>query len=227
MKSLVPRLGFFLSFAFSIIASGLALAQQNPVHKDQVLAALNSVRTLTVNDVKVGEMVQYDHTILNAELQNFVFAQTQHEVLRRTDLGQNISFEIQTHMRDIESDGRARESWELETHNVSKNLSNALSSDLRDREYFNLSVESTTLEVPAAVKRRPNCGGLTSCSGIPATIISYEFKDDLTDGIFRVQVTASAVVPYLSTMMRICTSFKGVRSSWTQCNLVQDFNFGM
>jgi len=118
---------------------------------------------------------------------------------------------------------------------LAKSLKNIEEPALQRVTYHNLNIKTMILPTPDLVKKRSNCGGLSTAhcqNGIPSVELSFD-KVIWTErggdkSSFR--FTVSEYSPFLASQLSACVQskvdFQGQRVRVTQCEFIKDFTWG-
>lgn len=206
--------------------------------------------------IKTGEFVSMDFLREIDRRPTTVTGQLSQEVTEKTDLGSIFKIKIVTTNNEL-VDGQWKLSRTEKEYSLNKNPDDISSLAVRplseSNVYYpcfptlkdlvtkskgkvtlhNVKLNQIKFPIPAAVKARPDCGGLNQCIAIDAYDFSVDvvfWNDDKSGDRVNLSCVISNDVPFLAGDLKKCTSqsvfFQNRYIPITSCLVAQDFKFG-
>lgn len=247
----------FLVFALLILSSCLK-APSTEVEKGpsadcrDIDAALGKVQLGSVQSIKKGEFVSIDSKT-RLDIQPFeVIKQQALEVTdKKDDVDPNYNeITILETLNEKTDSGSFKQSQNVKKYYIEKApttlkvmVTSASSSERKSMcdylskgtlSYNKLNVSENYVEIPIAVQKQAQCGGLASCAQpLKAVQVSFDrwvLDDEGKEMKVSSFITASPDVPYFSTILSNCFQYSVTIQDRpllvTTCEEVKDFKFG-
>lgn len=212
-----------------------------------------AVKDIDPNKIKVGESVTH---IVNLRVENSErFKPTfwgRTTILSRVNTNDALVFNVKTEEKDMSYDPPEEKVYEDEMRFSKANAINQINSELTvnfskasnnavqtmasegkpvNTKYYNLKNYEVVLDLPEAVRNRPNCLGINNCK---MNIHHLEFDEVnwyKSGAVKKVRWTyeVSPDVPYLAAMTMVCAAqlidYEGSKVYVRNCRYAVDFNF--
>lgn len=223
---------------------------------EEVERKLTPLTTPNPYGINQGEFVAMDFLREIDKKPTTITGQLSQEVTEKKDLGNSFSIKIVTTNNEF-VDGQWKLSRSEKEYTLNKNEETVSSLSVRPLNenpvYYpcfpvikkwvqegqgkvtlhNVKLSLIQYPIPDAVKRRPDCGGLSQCTSINAYDFSVDvvfWKDENMGDRIALSCVISNDVPFLAGDLKKCTSqsvyFQDRYIPITSCLVAQDFKFG-